>query len=71
MKVLNSIPVLAFGGLNFVTKEALDLKIHNLLNNNLPVLPKQSKYNWFDVIMSYWSVFFSVEEIVHRTWQLI
>lgn len=58
MKVLNSIPVSAFGGLNFVIKEAIDFKIHNLLNNNLPVLPKQSKYNWFDVIMSYWSVFF-------------
>jgi len=58
MKVLNSIPVSAFGGLNFVIKEAMDLKINSLLNNNLPKLPNQSKYNWFDVIMSYWSVFF-------------
>lgn len=58
MKVLNSSPVSAFGGLNFVIKEAIDLKINSLLNNNLPVLPKQSKFNWFDVIMSYWSVFF-------------
>jgi len=58
MKVLNSLPVSAFGGLNFVIKEALDLKINELLNSTLPVLPKQCKYNWFDIIMSYWSVFF-------------
>ena len=58
MKVLNSSPVSAFGGLNFVIKEAIDLNINSLLNSNLPVMPKQSKYNWFDVIMSYWSVFF-------------
>ena len=58
MKVINSLPVSAFGGLNFVIKEAIDLKINSLLNNNLPVMAKQSKYDWFDVIMSYWSVFF-------------
>lgn len=58
MKVLNSLPVSSFGGLNYIIKEALDLKINSLLNNNLPVMAKQSKYDWFDVIMSYWSVFF-------------
>ena len=58
MIVLNSSPVSAFGGLNYVIKEAIDLGIDKLLNNSLPVLPKQSKYKWFDVIMSYWSVFF-------------
>ncbi|QGY46167.1 hypothetical protein GM418_21610 [Maribellus comscasis] len=58
MKVLNSLPVSSFGGLNFVIKEAIDLKINSLLNYNLPTLPKQSRYNWFDIIMSYWSVFF-------------
>lgn len=58
MKVLNSSPVSAFGGLNYVIKEAIDLGIDKLLNNSLPVLPKQSKYKWFDVIMSYWCVFF-------------
>jgi hypothetical protein len=58
MKVLNSLPVSSFGGLNFVIKEAIDLKINSLLNSSLPTMPKQSKYNWFDVLMSYWSVFF-------------
>ena len=60
MKVLNSLPVSSFGGLNFVIKETIDLKINGLLNTTLPALPKQSKYNWFDVMMSYWSIF-SVE----------
>lgn len=58
MKVINSKPVSSFGGLNFVIQEAINLKINTLLNTNLPALPKQCKYNWFDIIMSYWSVFF-------------
>ena len=58
MKVLNSSPVSSFGGLNFVIKEAIDLKINSLLNKHLPALPKQTQYNWFDILMSYWSVFF-------------
>lgn len=58
MKILNSPAISAFGGLNFVIKEIISLKVNKLLNSNLPKLPKQSKYNWFDIIMSYWSVFF-------------
>ena len=63
MKIVNSSPVTSFGGLNFVIKEAIDLKINKLLNSSLPVLANQSKYTWFDIIMSYWSAFF-VEAIV-------
>ncbi|WP_418262571.1 IS1380 family transposase [Flavobacterium faecale] len=58
MKIIQSSNISAFGGLNFVIKEAIDLKIKELLIEELPKLPSQSKYNWFDVIMSYWSVFF-------------
>ncbi|NTW77940.1 MAG: IS1380 family transposase [Syntrophaceae bacterium] len=58
MKIQNSLPVSSFGGLNFVIQEAVDLKIRKLLNSDLPALPGQSRYNWFDIIMSYWSVFF-------------
>ena len=58
MKLLKSSSLSSFGGLNFVIKEALDLKIKSLLNSSLPALPKQSKYSWFDIFMSYWSVFF-------------
>ena len=58
MKIINSSPVSAFGGLNFVIKEVIDLKINELLNSSLPPLANQSKYTWFDIIMSYWSAFF-------------
>jgi hypothetical protein len=58
MKVVNSSPVSSFGGLNFVIKEAINLKINNLINDSLPTLANQSKYNWFDIIMSYWAAFF-------------
>ena len=58
MKVIQSNHISSFGGLNFVIKEVIDLKINNLINSSLPALPKQSKYKWFDIIMSYWSVFF-------------
>ncbi|MBN1597881.1 MAG: IS1380 family transposase [Bacteroidales bacterium] len=58
MKILNSPAISSFGGLNFVIKEVIDLKINNLFNSSLPTLPSQSRYNWFDIIMSYWSVFF-------------
>jgi len=58
MKILNGPAISAFGGLNFVIKETIDLKINEMLINHLPELPKQSKFNWFDIVMSYWSVFF-------------
>ena len=58
MKIVNSSPVSSFGGLNFVIKEAINLKINELINNSLPTLANQSRYNWFDIIMSYWSAFF-------------
>jgi hypothetical protein len=58
MKILNSSTISSFGGLNFVIKEAISLKINHLINSSLQALPTQSRYNWFDIIMSYWSVFF-------------
>lgn len=58
MKIIQSNHISSFGGLNFVIKEVIDLKINNLINSSLPTLPEQSQYNWFDILMSYWSVFF-------------
>lgn len=58
MKIHNSPTITPFGGLNFVIKEAIDLNINTLLSDNLPSLPPQCQYNWFDILMSYWSVFF-------------
>ena len=57
MKILNSPAVSSFGGLNFVIEEVLKLNVNKLLEENMPPLPKQTTYNWFDIIMSYWSVF--------------
>lgn len=58
MKILNSSAVSSFGGLNFVLKEFEDLSIGSLLNDSLPILPRQSKYSWKDIFYSYWSILF-------------
>lgn len=58
MKILKSSTISPFGGINYVFEEAIRLNINSLINKNLPTLPKQSRYNWFDLLMSYWSVFF-------------
>lgn len=58
MKVINSSDISPFGGLNFVLKEFETLKLGNLLNENLPALPAQSRYQWKDILYSFWSVYF-------------
>lgn len=63
MKVINSSDISPFGGLNFVLKEFESLNLGNLLNENLPCLPVQSKYQWKDILYSF-GVFISVVEIV-------
>jgi hypothetical protein len=58
MKVINSSDISPFGGLNFVLKEFETLKLGNLLNENFPALPAQSRYQWKDILYSFWSVYF-------------
>lgn len=58
MKILNSNGISAFGGLNFVIAELDNKEIGKTLNETLPKLGAQSKYNWRDLLYSYWSVFF-------------
>lgn len=58
MKILKSNEISAFGGLNFVIKELDNKDIGKILNEVLPKLGTQSKYNWRDLLYSYWSVFF-------------
>lgn len=58
MKILKSSSISPFGGLNFVLEELDNKKIDNLLRDNLPTLPNQSKYSWKDIFYSYWSVLF-------------
>ena len=52
MKLINSYHLTPFGGLNFVLAELDNLKIGQLLQNNLPELPLQSKYDWRDILYS-------------------
>lgn len=58
MKVINSKQISPFGGLNFVLKAFDNLSIGDLLNNELPELPKQSQYDWRDLIYNFWSIYF-------------
>ncbi len=58
MKVVESSKISPFGGLNYVLNEFEQLKIRELVNNELPKLPKQVRYSWYDLLASYWSVFF-------------
>lgn len=58
MKVLKSSPISPFGGLNFVFDELDKLGIGQILQHDLPKLTRQSKYNWRDLLYSFWSIFF-------------
>lgn len=58
MKVINSGYISPFGGLNFVLKALDNLSIGDLLNNELPGLPKQSQYDWRDILYNFWSIYF-------------
>ena len=58
MRIIQKSAISPFGGLNFVLEETVKLKINKLLEDHLPSMPSQSTYNWFDIFMSYWSVFF-------------
>ena len=58
MKIINSADINPFGGLNFVLNEFNALNIDTILSANLPILAKQSKYSWKDILYSFWSVYF-------------
>lgn len=58
MKVISSKQISPFGGLNFVIKAFDELSIGEILNKELPDLPKQSQYDWRDLIYSFWSIYF-------------
>ncbi len=58
MKIVNSSPISAFGGLNFVLRELDSLGVDVLLQKHLPKLPSQSIYSWKDILYSFWSIFF-------------
>lgn len=58
MKVVKSSLINPFGGINFVFEELDRLGVGNLLSAELPGLASQSRYDWRDLLYSFWSVFF-------------
>lgn len=58
MKIVNSVPISSFGGLNFVLDEFERIGLGRYINSELPKLPAQSKYTWKDIFYSFWSLFF-------------
>lgn len=58
MKIVNSVPISSFGGLNFVLDEFERIGLGRYINSELPELPSQSKYSWKDIFYSFWSLFF-------------
>jgi hypothetical protein len=58
MKILNSSQVSAFGGLNFVLEELDRQGIGQILNDSLPVLSSQSRFDWRDLLYCFWSIYF-------------
>lgn len=58
MKILKSSQISSFGGLNFVFEAFNKIGLDKFINTNFPELPAQSKYNWKDILYSFWSVFF-------------
>lgn len=56
MKIQKSTGLTPFGGINFVLEELEDLGIGRMLNNHLGPLGSPSRYDWKDLVYSFWSV---------------
>lgn len=57
MKIINSKPISAFGGINFVFDYLKKSSISTTFNNCLPTLSKQSQYSWSDIFSSLLSIY--------------
>ncbi len=57
VKIINSSPISAFGGINFVFDYLNKLKIDKLCQEQLPCIASQSRYSWKDVFYSLNSIF--------------
>lgn len=58
MKILKSSQISSFGGLNFVLEAFNKIGVDKFIDTHFPELPIQSRYNWKDILYSFWSVFF-------------
>lgn len=57
MKILNSNPISAFGGINFVFKFLSDIKFEAFINHHFPRFKSQSKYSWVDIFYSILAIY--------------
>jgi hypothetical protein len=57
VKILQSTGISGFGGMNFVADHLDRSKIGHHINENLPCLPRQSKYSWRDIFYSLFAVY--------------
>ena len=57
MKVQKSNQLSAFGGMNYVLNHLDKLQIESIINQHLPELSAQSKYNWKDIFNSLYSLY--------------
>lgn len=58
MKIIPSTKICAFGGLNVIHHELEKLNLGDFLQEQLPILPNQSIYNWKDVFYSLLSIYY-------------
>jgi len=59
MKIQYGKKICAYGGYNFVVSSLDKLGIGKILNANLPKLAEQCKYDWRDLLYSFWAVYFT------------
>lgn len=57
MKIVQSSGITPFGGLNFVLEEFYINNLDKILSESLPDLAPQSKYDWKDILYSFWSIY--------------
>lgn len=57
MKIQNSKPISAFGGINFIFKYLEDNNFNDIIEDNLPELKNQSTYSWADIFNSFLSIY--------------
>lgn len=57
MKILNSKPITAFGGINFVFELLENNNFRNSINQHLPELNTQSQYSWADIFYSILAIY--------------
>ena len=57
MKILNSNPISAFGGINFVFDFLENNNLGDFIKQSFPMLKTQSQYSWTDIFYSILAIY--------------